>query len=86
MKPNVLACAEQVVKNRHIKNIIGNILDESRDDIQDILLAFVTTDWEVDAYWTGLSRGGMQKVLSALKSGIGVDANDVCREESDENV
>lgn len=71
MKPDILNSAEQVVKNRHLKDLAGGILEDSRDDLQDIILIFVTTDWEVDAYWTALQSEGIQKVLSALKVGVG---------------
>lgn len=70
MKPDIIASAEQVVTNRRLKCAMGSILENCREDIQDIILIFITTDWEIDAYWTSLPKRKVQKVLSALEKGI----------------
>ena len=70
MKPDIIATAEQLVKNSRLKTDMKKILENQNEDIRDILLIFVTQDWEVDAYWTNLPKSKVRKVLSALDQGI----------------
>ncbi len=70
MKPDIITSAEQVVRNSRLKTDMKKILENNNENIQDIVLIFVTSDWEVDAYWTNLSRSKIRKVLSALDQGI----------------
>ncbi|MCE1245998.1 MAG: hypothetical protein LWY06_05090 [Firmicutes bacterium] len=70
MKPDIISSAEQIVTNRRLKNDVGGILEKCQDDIQDVILIFVTTAWEVDAYWTSLPSKSVLRVLGALDKGI----------------
>jgi hypothetical protein len=70
MKPDIITSAEQVVTNRRLKSDVGGILEKCEEDIQDVILIFVTTNWEVDAYWTSLPSKSVLRVLGALDKGI----------------
>lgn len=70
MNDDIIGCAEQVVRNTRLKTDMKKILENNSENIQDIVLIFVTADWEVDAYWTNLSPAKVRKVLTALDKGI----------------
>lgn len=66
----VIERAQQVVANKKLKADMENVLKESSDDLKDIVLIFVTTDWEVDAYWTNLEPDDVKSALTSFMNDI----------------
>lgn len=67
---DILSTAGQIVQNARIKKDVIEIINKNNEDIQDIVVVFVTKEWEVDSYWTSLPSKSVIKVLNALSKGI----------------
>jgi len=70
VKPTIIGAAEKVINNHRLKKDMGKILDNYDENVRDIILIFVTDEWEVDAYWSNLPGKSVKKVLAALDRGI----------------
>lgn len=67
---DIMAEANQIVRNKEMKDDMVRIINDYPEDIRDIVVIFITDKWEVDAYWRYLSKDKMHKVLVNVDKGI----------------
>ncbi len=60
---NIIDCSRRQKK-------FVSVMENYEDEVQDIILIFVTPDCEADAYWNELNEPDVLCVLEAVKRGI----------------